>query len=56
MTVACVNYYQLATDIDIPCQIEVKTTDKCTALQWLTPAQTSNKKHPYMCQSQAIYR
>lgn len=30
-------------------QISVKTTDKCTALQWLTPAQTSNKKHPYMC-------
>lgn len=30
-------------------QISIKTTDKCTALQWLTPAQTSNKKHPYMC-------
>lgn len=30
-------------------KIAVKTTEKCTALQWLTPAQTSNKKHPYMC-------
>ncbi|TKA81783.1 Leukotriene A-4 hydrolase [Friedmanniomyces simplex] len=45
--------YQLATSRVEP---YVATTKDCTALQWLTPAQTSNKKHPYMfSQCQAIH-
>ncbi|PYI25440.1 leukotriene A-4 hydrolase [Aspergillus indologenus CBS 114.80] len=40
--------------IDI--EIALQTTEKCTALQWLTPGQTSNKRHPYMfSQCQAIH-
>ncbi|CAD6503196.1 BgTH12-02864 [Blumeria graminis f. sp. triticale] len=37
-------------------EIILSTTERCTALQWLTPAQTSNKKFPYMfSQCQAIH-
>ena len=40
----------------IAIDIALSTTNKCTALQWLTPAQTSNKKFPYMfSQCQAIH-
>ncbi|KLJ06581.1 leukotriene A-4 hydrolase [Blastomyces silverae] len=44
----------LGKTVDI--DIGVETTEKCTALQWLTPAQTSTQKHPYMfTQCQAIH-
>ena len=35
-------------------KIHVNTTDNCTALQWLEPEQTPNKKNPYMCKRDAV--
>lgn len=36
--------------------VTLETTENCTALQWMTKEQTSNKKHPYMfSQCQAIH-
>ncbi|KAH7420162.1 leukotriene A-4 hydrolase-like protein [Cadophora sp. MPI-SDFR-AT-0126] len=36
--------------------IALATTEKCTALQWLPPSQTGNKKYPYMfSQCEAIH-
>ncbi|PGH14820.1 leukotriene A-4 hydrolase [Helicocarpus griseus UAMH5409] len=44
----------LGKNVDV--EISLETTEKCTALQWLTPAQTSTQKHPYMfTQCQAIH-
>lgn len=45
-----------ALDATLDVQIDLETTASCTALQWLTPEQTGNKKHPYVfSQCQAIH-
>ncbi|KAI0134631.1 leukotriene A-4 hydrolase/aminopeptidase [Xylariales sp. AK1849] len=39
----------------IKVDIAIETTASCTGLQWMSPAQTGNKKHPYVySQCQAI--
>ncbi|KAF2094168.1 leukotriene A-4 hydrolase [Rhizodiscina lignyota] len=41
---------------EIEIDISLSTTSNCTALQWMTPEQTPNKKQPYMfSQCQAIH-
>lgn len=41
---------------EVKVNMQVETTKDCTALQWMDPSQTSNKKHPYMfSQCQAIH-
>ena len=46
----------IPADQTVEVLIYVSTTKSCTALQWLEPAQTSNKKHPYMfSQCEAIH-
>ena len=44
------------TKDDLEITIEYKTTEKCSALQWLPPSQTAGKQYPYLfTQCQAIH-
>ncbi|GIZ43671.1 hypothetical protein CKM354_000688800 [Cercospora kikuchii] len=56
LTITLEDKHIKTTGSEIKLSIGVNTTKDCTALQWLTPAQTSNKKQPYMfSQCQAIH-
>lgn len=56
MTIQVSQQHLDAASPSLTLRIGVSTTPECTALQWLIPAQTSNKKHPYMfSQCQAIH-